>query len=119
MKNDYRKFVFTDNNIVITYKEERFSLTTSGKSFRKNADQVITEVVTPEFYQNYIQSIPFFANFGGKASCRAGHLSVICKVTREQKTCFLLPNNFTKTEINGGNNDEGIHDTGRTVLQSF
>ena len=71
MTYNYRKFNFTDNSAVITFKKSEYSRTNSGKSWKSAADQVISEVVTPEFYTNYIQAIPFFNNYGGRASCRA------------------------------------------------
>ena len=71
MKTKYHTFNFTDNNVVITFKKQTFSRTDSGKSWKKNADTVETETVSNEFYSNYINSVSFFNNFGGFASCRA------------------------------------------------
>lgn len=74
MNNNYRHFSFTDNSFVITFIKSEFSRTGSGKSWKKAADVVTSEIVTAEFYTNYIQSIPFFNNFGGQAYSR-GHKS--------------------------------------------
>ena len=67
----YSKFNFSDNNFVITFTKKSYSLTGSGHYWKNVPDSIESETVTPEFYRNYIQSIPFFANFGGRASCRA------------------------------------------------
>lgn len=67
----YSNFKFTDNSFVITFTKYTYSRTASGKSWSKTPDKIESEKVTAEFYQNYIQSIPFFNNFGGRTSCRA------------------------------------------------
>lgn len=69
--NNYHNFKFTDNSFVITFTKKTFSRTGSGRYWKAAADSIESETVTPEFYQNYISSIPFFNNFGGRASCRA------------------------------------------------
>ena len=68
---NYNKFTFTNNDYVIEFTKKEFSRTDSGKSWKKNPDTVSYEFVTPEFYTNYIQAVPFFNNFGGRACCRA------------------------------------------------
>jgi len=68
---NYNKFSFTDNSYVIEFTKKEFSRTASGKSWKKQADRVTYEFVTPEFYTNYIQAVPFFNNFGGRSCCRA------------------------------------------------
>lgn len=67
---NYRNFSFTDNSFVITFTKKVFSRTLSGKSWKKNPDTVEFDYFTAKQYQNYVQSIPFFNNFGGSASCR-------------------------------------------------
>ena len=67
----YSKFVFADNSFVIEYTKKTYTRTATGKSWKSNPDKIEFDFVTPEFYQNYINSIPFFSNFGGKATCRA------------------------------------------------
>lgn len=71
MRNKYSNIVINDNGIVITFRKEEYSLTESGRNWKKNADNVSTENINADFYNNYVSSIPFFNNFGGKASCRA------------------------------------------------
>lgn len=54
-------FLFTDDRFLILFekkKEDKWELKTER------------EVVTPEFYTNYITAVPFFNNFGDGASCK-------------------------------------------------
>ena len=69
--SNYSKFTFTDNNVVITITKKTFSRTDSGRYWKNTPDTIESEKVSSDFYQNYITSIPFFANFGGRSSCRA------------------------------------------------
>lgn len=71
MKNDYRKFEYTDENYLIFRTIETYSRTDSGKSWKSKPDDVENEIVPPTYYTNYITAIPFFNNFGDGASCRA------------------------------------------------
>jgi hypothetical protein len=68
---DYKKFSFTDGSYLITYTTETYGRTKSGKGWKSKPDEVKTEVVNAQFYTNYVQSIPFFNNFGFGAYCRA------------------------------------------------
>lgn len=71
MKNDYRKFSYTNENYLIFRTIETFSRTASGKSWKSKPDTVENEIVPPEYYTNYITAIPFFNNWGDGAYCRA------------------------------------------------
>lgn len=68
---DYRKFKYDNENYLIFRTIEKYSRTTSGKSWKSKPDEVENEIIPPECYQNYITSIPFFNNFGYGAYCRA------------------------------------------------
>ena len=67
----YHHFTFNNPLFGIVCRLEKYSRTNSGKSWKYQPDNVTVENVSADYYQNYIQSIPFFANFGGFASCRA------------------------------------------------
>ena len=67
----FDNFTLQDKNCIILMRDVRFSRTESGKSWRKNPDTITRRVVSPKFYENYVQSIPFFRNWGDGASCRA------------------------------------------------
>lgn len=69
--HDYRKFSYTNENYLIFRTIETFNRTDSGKSWKSKPDTVENEIVSPEYYTNYITSIPFFNNWGDGASCRA------------------------------------------------
>ena len=55
----------------IIHKREVYSRTASGKSWKKYPDSVTTEEVERTFYNNFVDSVRFFNNFGFGASCRA------------------------------------------------
>lgn len=67
----YEKFRFTDHNVSITLTETKISRTPSGKSWSSRGTITCQESISPETYTNYVQSIPFFNNFGHQARCRA------------------------------------------------
>ena len=68
---DYRKFKYDNENYLIFRTIKKYSRTTSGKSWKSKPDEIENEIISPEYYQNYITSIPFFNNFGYGAYCRA------------------------------------------------
>lgn len=59
------------NSVNIEMKKETFIKTTSGRSWKSKPETTETETITADFYKNYIESVPFFNNFGYGASCRA------------------------------------------------
>ena len=61
-----RSFSFTDNNFLILFEERKRIL---KKERGKWITEVKREVVTPEFFTNYIRSIPYFDSLGNGASC--------------------------------------------------
>lgn len=63
-----RSFSFTDNNFLILF-EERKRKRILKKERGKWITEVKKEVVTPEFFTNYIRSIPYFDSLGNGASC--------------------------------------------------
>ena len=70
MSNNYKNFVFTGgNNCRIEHTKSLYN-TTPGGRFRNTPYKTITEIVTPEFYTNFVRSVTFFNNFGG-GTCRA------------------------------------------------
>lgn len=68
---DYRKFEFTDDCFSIELTTEFYTRTASGKSWKSKPYKVEHEAVEPQFYTNYITTIPFFNSYGDGASCRA------------------------------------------------
>lgn len=67
---DYRKFYFTRAPFKITHTKTEYAKTASGKSWRAVPVSETTETVTAKFYENFVQSIPFFDGFFG-GTCRA------------------------------------------------
>lgn len=59
-----------NNGYIITMKKEVYSRTTTKKSWRKKPDTVTTEIITSEYYNNYINSCKFFNNFSYGAYCK-------------------------------------------------
>lgn len=70
MAENWKKFKFEDNGYIILRTITEYSMTESGKSWRKRPDVVKREVISAEFYTNYVTAIPFFNNFGDGAYCR-------------------------------------------------
>lgn len=68
---NYRNFEYTNENYLIFRTIETYSRTLSGKSWKSKPDEIENEIVKPEYYTNYITSIPFFNNWGDGAYCRA------------------------------------------------
>ena len=68
---NWGNFKFTDNGYLILRTLTEYERTESGKSWRKTPVSIVREVIPPEYYTNYISSIPFFNNWGDGASCRA------------------------------------------------
>ena len=70
--NKYYGFFENDLNMVtISMKKETYLKTTSGKSWKSKPETVENETISADFYKNYVDSVPFFNNFGYGASCRA------------------------------------------------
>lgn len=67
---DLRKFNFSNPDYLITHRKEVYTRTASGKSWKKNPEEVTTEIIPAEYYTNYITSVPFFNSLG---SCRASY----------------------------------------------
>ena len=57
--------------MTITKIENRYEKTSSGKNWKNKPYYTETETVTEEHYNNYVDSVPFFNNFGYGAYCRA------------------------------------------------
>ena len=73
MRNKYKEFQFGDDSFIITKTVTKYKKTASGKSWRSKPEYVEEEIVSAEHYQNYVQSIPFFNDYGYGAYCRATH----------------------------------------------
>lgn len=71
---NYRNFTFTDDHVKITYTRQTYHKTKTGKNWQKAPAVVTTEIVSPQFYQNYIQSIPFFNSRADYGYTPAGYL---------------------------------------------
>lgn len=66
----YRNFNFTNDNYIITHTRKTYERTDSGKSWKSKPTEQYSETVKPQFYTNYVTSIPFFNVLG---TCRAQH----------------------------------------------
>ena len=66
-KHDYIKNINLAqlDNYIILVKEEYYTRTASGKSWKSKPDQVDLERVTPDYYYNTCDAIPFFKALGG------------------------------------------------------
>lgn len=73
MSNKYEKFQFNDERFAIIKTVTKYTRTASGKSWKSKPEYVEEEIVSADHYTNYIQSIPFFNNYGYSAYCRAEH----------------------------------------------
>ena len=58
-------------NYIITMQKTVYVRTESGKSWKKKPVSVEKKVIDRRFYENYINSVHFFNNFGYGSSCRA------------------------------------------------
>lgn len=67
---NYAAFRFSNDRYLILRTIKTYSRTASGKSWKSKPDEIECEIQKPEWYENYITSIPFFNNFGYGASCR-------------------------------------------------
>lgn len=67
---NYRNFIFSDNGYIITHTRKTYHRTTSGKCWKSTPSKEYSEIIKPEYYTNYVTSIPFFNNLG---TCRAQH----------------------------------------------
>ncbi len=62
---------FNGYNCKILKETQVYTRTASGKSWKSRPETVESETVDREHYINYVESIPFFNNWGNGASCRA------------------------------------------------
>lgn len=70
-KSIYDHFAINADGMKIIKKEATYTRTASGKSWKKKPESVEEKTVDARFYNNYVQSIPFFNNWGDGAYCRA------------------------------------------------
>lgn len=57
----------------IIVKEQHFSRTTSGKSWKSKPDSEECRKIPAEWYHNYFDAIPFFRNLGGSERVEMGY----------------------------------------------
>lgn len=67
---NYRQFSFTDARYIITHTRQTYERTESGKSWKSKPVEEYSKIIKPEYYTNFVTSIPFFNNLG---TCRAQH----------------------------------------------
>lgn len=67
----YGKTMSIGNDFIITMTKEIYFRTGSGKNWKTKPSTVEKETVSNKVYNNYVNSIPFFNNFGHGAYCRA------------------------------------------------
>ena len=77
MAENWGNFKFADDRYIILRTIREYILTDSGKSWKKNPEEVKHEVINAENYTNYVQSIPWFNNWDHGAYCR-GRRSYTC-----------------------------------------
>ena len=76
MSDPARNIRMERNNLehaVIVEKEQRFSRTTSGKSWKTKPDSETVRKISYEFYHNIFDAIPFFRNLGGSERVEYGY----------------------------------------------
>lgn len=61
------------NGIEIVQKKERYSLTASGRSWKNKPDSVEASEISPEFYKNAVEAVPFFRNMGSFQRVERGY----------------------------------------------
>lgn len=66
----YSEFRFYSRDY-IRFEKLTYERTKSGKSWMSKPVSAQVKTVDSTFYERYIQSIPFFNHFGGRAYCRA------------------------------------------------
>lgn len=69
--NDWKNFRYENESFLIFRTLESYTRTASGANWKSKPDTVKNEIISPEFYTNYISAIPFFNNWGDGAYCRA------------------------------------------------
>lgn len=68
----YQYFTFENKLFKITHTRETFKRTKTGRNWKSKPTEETRETVPPEFYENFVRSIPFFNGFMG-GTCRAEH----------------------------------------------
>lgn len=68
MRNRYDVFKFDDDNFIILKTKSCYR--SIGRRWSTEPYKVTNTVISPEFYTNFITSIPWFNNFGYRAYCR-------------------------------------------------
>lgn len=69
---DYNNFMFShrlNNNLIIEHTKKCYH-STPGGYFQKKAFSEYTEIVSGEFYENFVKSVTFFNGFLG-GTCKA------------------------------------------------
>lgn len=57
----------------IVMKEQKFTRTPSGKSWKSKPDSEETKKIPADWYHNYFDAVPFFRNCGGSESVQMGY----------------------------------------------
>ena len=65
---NYQLFNFSDNKCSIIHSRYTYEPTASGKGWKSKPTEAKSKTVTPQFYTNFVNSIPFFNRLG---TCRA------------------------------------------------
>ena len=96
MASDYRKFSFIDRSFIITMRKSVYGRTETGKAWKTRPEEQETTEITPEYYTNYIRSIPFFNNFGFGSSCKCYKGNCIAGYNLPYKVVTISPYMETK-----------------------
>lgn len=65
----WSKFKYDYDNAMILREIKTYKRTASGR-WSKTPVSVKREIISPEYYQNYVTAVDFFNNWGDGASCR-------------------------------------------------
>lgn len=69
---NYYKFTYSESNCLILRKRATYTRSAVSRAWPKVPQTMKPETyASAKNYQNFVTSIPFFNNFGGKAYCRA------------------------------------------------
>ena len=66
----------------ITKKTALFAPTPSGKGWKAKAHSVVTEVVTRDFWNKFVDAAPFFRRLGGSETVYMGYTALGYKPVR-------------------------------------
>lgn len=93
---NYRYFAIPNyKDIRITHIRERYSSTPAG-NYKRKPDKTEIEIVSTEFYNNFVQAIPFFKSRAFYSYTPAGYIPTrITTVSPDRYTKYVDKFEFT------------------------